>query len=140
MPAPVLTMITAVRGRWVGYFSLVLGFDRLVCKYTHTFFLARQLNHGAPDDAFGVLAPEAMSRRDQLLLMVATVLSNFFRRSMASYAASGMRYAVELLAPAEGPVLGVAAPNAKASARPAYRVLQEPAEAPFDGLQVRAQK
>lgn len=74
------------------------------------------------------------------LLMVVAGLSILFRRSMASHAAAGTRYAVELLAPAEGPVLGVAARNAKASARPAYRVLQEPPGAPFDGLQVCAQE
>eukprot|EP00752_Nemacystus_decipiens_P012028 g10663.t1 len=55
---------------------------------------------------------------------------------MASYKTAGTRYAVDLLAPPEGPVLGVAARTAKASARPAYRVLREPAGAPFDGLQV----
>lgn len=84
----------------------------------------------------------AMWRRSWVhgLLMLAIGLSNFFRRSMASYAAAGTRYAVELLPPPEGPVLRVAERNAQASARPAYRVLQEPAGAPFDGLQVRAQE
>ena len=72
--------------------------------------------------------------------MVLTGLSACFRRSMASHRTAGTRYAVELLPPAEGPVLGVAARTAKASARPAYRVLLEPAGAPFDGLQVRAQE
>lgn len=59
---------------------------------------------------------------------------------MVSHAAAGARYAVELLPPAEGPVLGVAARNARTSARPAYQVLQEPEGGSFDGLQVGAQK
>lgn len=58
---------------------------------------------------------------------------------MALHAAAGTRYAVELLAPVEGPVLGVERPEAKASARPTYQVLQEPAGTTFDGLQVRSQ-
>lgn len=56
---------------------------------------------------------------------------------MASYAAGTARYAVRLLAPSEGPVLGVATRDAKASTVASYEVLQEPAGAPFDGLQVR---
>lgn len=68
--------------------------------------------------------------------MIAASLSHQFRRNMASYATGTTRYAVRLLAPAEGPVLGVATRNAKASAVSAYEVLQEPAGAPFDGLQV----
>ncbi|CBN75641.1 expressed unknown protein [Ectocarpus siliculosus] len=68
--------------------------------------------------------------------MIVASLSQSFRRNMASYAAGTTRYAVRLVAPAEGPVFGVATRNAKASAVSAYEVLQEPVGAPFDGLQV----
>lgn len=71
------------------------------------------------------------------LLMVVASLPNLCRRSMASLAA-GTRYAVQLLAPPEGPVLGVAACDDKASVRCGYEVLQEPAGGSFDGLQVCA--
>lgn len=52
-------------------------------------------------------------------------------------AAAGTRYAVQLLSPQQGSVLGVDNSDDKASAVSSYKVLQEPVEAPFDGLQVR---
>lgn len=70
--------------------------------------------------------------------MVVPAFLTVFRRSMASHAAAGAtRYAVQLLSPEQGPVLGVANSHDKASAVSSYKVLQEPEGEPFDGLQVR---
>lgn len=82
----------------------------------------------------------AMWRRPVYLLMVVSAFSTICRRSMASHAAAAgtRRYAVRLLSPQQGPVLGVGHRDDKASAVSSYEVLQEPAGAPFDGLQVRA--
>ncbi|CAM9616486.1 unnamed protein product [Pylaiella littoralis] len=76
-----------------------------------------------------------MFRRPVYLLMAASALT-ICRRSMASHAAVSTRYAVQLLPPQQGPVLGVGNSGDKASAVSSYEVLQEPAGAPFDGLQV----
>lgn len=78
----------------------------------------------------------AMFRRPVYLLMAASALT-ICRRSMASHATVSTRYAVQLLPPQQGPVLGVGNSGDKASAVSSYEVLQEPAGAPFDGLQVR---
>lgn len=80
----------------------------------------------------------AMWRRSDYLFMVVSVFLTVCRRSMASRpAAAGTRYAVQLLPPQQGSVLGVGNSDDKASAVSSYKVLQEPVGSPFDGLQVR---